>query len=167
MLSISQIKEISKIETIAFGGYTAGIFGRTIDKLQKEETFFSVMSHVNTRNLAKYKSLIDYIFCETWFIPWKRYCGDFYAGKRALLMLDAEFSKAEMLWHDIAMSRLIIPICEEAESKQKSYKWRRVVNNMRACLIGHEATVRSKPDFSQVRSLQRVLDKQYAGCNFH
>ncbi len=159
MLPVSEIRKLRSLSSLTSGGYTAGAFDRTIDKLRYRNAFNSVLVHVDERAMEKYESIIDYVFCETWTSPWKTKCEQYYRSNAKLLVLDMEFSLAETLWHDIAMSRLIIPICEKANAGERRYRWRRVVNRMRLCLIGTEAKIQGKPDFSRRGALQEASVK--------
>ncbi len=148
MLSLSQIKHIGNILDT---GYAFSAFKKTLNRLEDTISLNAVVSCMDLNTLDDYNSIIDYVFCETWSNPWKRRCRDFYEGKEPLLIRAKDFSPGERLWYDIAMSRLIIPICVKLQNEIGPYKWRRVVNNMRSYLIGKEVIINSRPNFKKYK----------------
>lgn len=67
------------------GGVTSSIFPKVELWLQSDDKHYQALQMVSSRkNMERYHSVIDFIFCETW-IQWRSHCFRYYEDKRPLL----------------------------------------------------------------------------------
>ena len=133
MITLSQANFMSDNLDV---GYTASVFPYTVEKLKDDDIFDSVIMCANRTRLATYRSLIDYIFCETWTDPWFKRCRNFYMRNGQSLLDDVALAIEEAFWHDIVMSRLIIEICRNKAKTLKPCRWFRIRATIRKCMVG-------------------------------
>ena len=134
------------------GGMTEKAFPKSEHMLKNNVYYLTaVKTTANKNKFNRYKSLMDYIFCETWPIPWKIRCFRHYKGAVGLLT-ESNIQSYEILWYDIIMSRLLFKLCFNYVSNE--YTWHKVIGIMRE-YVRNWRGLYGRPYFGT----GRVLDK--------
>jgi hypothetical protein len=106
------------------GGITSQtVFPKTEDKLLSTEVQKSLDKVMKRKNSEKYRSLMDFIFCELFPEPWRWKCFKYYNGNGSLLIDDEHFTDAMAKYYDIFMSDVFIEICLQCLKIERWVSW--------------------------------------------
>ena len=96
------------------GGLTETIFPKTGKKLTDPEYMEAFKFIALRKNINKYKSIMDFLFCETFPIPWKYKCYLYYNNIGLPLRKIDTFNS---VYYDDILCNLLLELCK----KHKQY----------------------------------------------
>jgi hypothetical protein len=73
--------------------------------------------------MDKYKSLMDFIFCELFPIPWRWKCFQYYNNRGCQLKDDPDFDVLQLEAYDNIMSNLALPMAVQKLNNKREIGW--------------------------------------------
>ena len=111
------------------GGVTSHtIFPKTEDRLNETDVQEALDNIMKRKNAEKYRSLMDFIFCELFPEPWRWKCFRFYNGKGPLFINDNYLIDAIAKAYDIFMAEVFIEICLKTLNQERWISWSSIRN---------------------------------------
>jgi hypothetical protein len=114
------------------GGFTQGLFRRTAQKLISDESAYHSVLHFGMRGkLQQYRSVIDFLLCELWHLPWKTRCSIYYRNHTSpdsiypSAIKDEGFLKLSTQY-DAVLSIFILERIKEIEKETPNVGWRSI-----------------------------------------
>jgi len=105
------------------GGATQTIFPKTEKKLGEGDYIKALKYVASRKNMNRYKSVMDFLFCEMFPTPWKFKAFRFYNDQGPQLKDDPEMSDALIKMFDSILCNVVLEICKDALNKDRRKEW--------------------------------------------
>lgn len=113
------------------GGFSEGLFHRTAKRLMNDRKAFTSVIHFGLKGkMQRYRSIIDFLICEVWHLPWKTRCTIYYRDsiekKTIPKAVDDEALLTISTQYDVTLAFLVLDRLMELKEDHPETSWRTI-----------------------------------------
>lgn len=123
MLSMGLIQELRQGLELTGGMTSQTVFPLTEDRINDSDVQYAIRFIASRKNMDKYRSMMDFIFVETFPIPWKFKCFKYYNGRGVQIIDDKDVTDHELKRYDVIMSKILIEVCLQLANDEREIGW--------------------------------------------
>jgi hypothetical protein len=112
------------------GGLTQTVFPKTEAKLNDLDYQEALEFVAKRRNMERYHSVMDFLFAESFPMPWKFKCFSYYNGRGTSLINDPDISDSQLAAYDEILCGLVLEICMLLLKAKRSATWQELLGLM-------------------------------------
>ncbi len=118
------------------GGLTETVFPKTERKLESESDYIEALQFVaSKKNMSRYHSIMDFLFCETFPDPWRFKAFRYYNDIGPRIIDDPDVTIEELKSYDKILCNNVLEICL-VSLKEKRYKsWSQMAKDLIKLLV--------------------------------
>lgn len=110
------------------GGVTNTVFPMTEKRLIEKEIYLdALLFSARYKKIGRYESIMDFLFCEVFPIPWRKVCFQYYEDRKRQLC-DIKGFKAD--YYDNLLCNLVLDMCKLAQDSKKDVSWTMLCKNV-------------------------------------
>ena len=123
MLSMGLVQELRQGLELTGGMTSETVFPLTEDRLQNTDVQYAIKFVAARKNMDKYRSMMDFIFVETFPELWKIKCFNYYNGNGVQIIEDKDITDYQLKKYDVIMSKILIEVLLQLADKERCKNW--------------------------------------------
>jgi hypothetical protein len=118
------------------GGLTSQtVFPKTEGKLLTRSDYQQALEYVGCgENMSDYWSMIDFLFCETFPVPWRYKAFAYYDGDGSQLIDDPDITDESLKRYDTVLCDVVLELCLWALRGDLWFSWERLRRAVEAAM---------------------------------